>query len=589
MPEYLSPGVYVEEFESGSRPLEGVSTSTAGFLGFAEKGAVEGLPELVTNFGDFQRKFGSYLSENAFGEYRFLPYAVEHFFINGGGRCYVMRVAPSDAKPSANFTDETKDKEVLAVSAGNPGIWGDKIRVLITPSTKAKTTITAVSGDGASTEYSVKSSAGFNPGDVIMFTDGKTSEYGIVKTSQDNKITFVNPLAAGVAVEDKLPPQKILSTCEITLQVIYGEQAEIYENVSLNSSASNYVEKAITRSNLVVLKHNKGAAEAVPPFKVISGVEEYSPDKAGNPVKNEKLISLSGGSDGDISGVKADSFTGVDNGPGRRTGIKAFIDNDEVSILAAPGITDANVQLELVAHCENLGSRFAVLDIPRDKKSVADVQVHRNIFDSTYAAMYNPWLQVFDALEKRNIFIPPSGPVIGIYSRSDVSRGVHKAPANEVVRACTGLDCQYNKGEQDILNPKGINLIRYFTGEGIRVWGARTCSSNSLWKYVNVRRLFIFLEESIKRGTNWVVFEPNDDKLWARVQRTIENFLTTVWRNGALMGTSAAEAFYVKVDRSTMSQDDIDNGRLICIIGVAPVKPAEFVIFRITQKTGEQQ
>lgn len=580
----------MEEFESGSRPLEGVSTSTAGFLGFAEKGAVEGLPELVTNFGDFQRKFGGYLSENAFGEYRFLSYAVEHFFINGGGRCYVMRVAPSDSKLSVNYTDETRDKEVLAISARNPGVWGDKIRILITPSTKAKTTITGISGDAASMEYTVKSSAGFNPDDVVMFTDGKNSEYAIVKTSQDNKITFVNPLAAGAAaIEDKLPPQKILSTCEITLQVIYGEQAEVYENVSLNSSASNYVEKAITRSSLVVLKHNRGAAEAVPPFKVISGADEYSPDKAGNPVKNEKLISLSGGSDGNISGVKADSFTGVDNGPGKRTGIKAFIDNDEVSIIAAPGITDANVQLELVAHCENLGSRFAVLDIPRDKKSVAEVQIHRNIFDSTYAAMYNPWLQVFDALEKRNIFIPPSGPVMGIYSRTDVSRGVHKAPANEVVRACTGLDCQYNKGEQDILNPRGINLIRYFTGEGIRVWGARTCSSNSLWKYVNVRRLFIFLEESIKRGTNWVVFEPNDDKLWARVQRTIENFLTTVWRNGALMGTSAAEAFYVKVDRSTMSQDDIDNGRLICIIGVAPVKPAEFVIFRITQKTGEQQ
>lgn len=590
MPEYLSPGVYVEEFESGGRPLEGVSTSTAGFLGLAEKGAVEGLPELVTNFGDFQRKFGSYLSENAFGEYRFLAYAVEHFFINGGGRCYVMRVAPADAKPSRNFTDETKDSAVLMVSAKNPGTWGDKIRILITPSSKAKTQILGISGDAASPEYNVKSSAGFYPGDVVAFSDGEKTEYSIVKTSMDNKIVLTTPLSAGeAAVDTGLLPQKTLSTCEITIQVLYRDQAELYENVSLNVSAPNYVEKALSRSGLVVLTHNRGAAEAVPPFKVISGKEEYEVDNAGNPVKNEVLIALTGGSDGDISSIKADVFMGADYGPGKRTGIQAFIDNDEVSIIAAPGVTDPNVQLALVAHCENLGSRFAVLDIPRDKKSVADVQTHRNIFDSTYAAMYNPWLQVFDPLEKRNIFIPPSGSVIGIYARSDINRGVHKAPANEVVRACTGLDCQYNKGEQDILNPKGVNLIRYFTGEGIRVWGARTCSSNTLWKYVNVRRLFIFLEESIKRGTNWVVFEPNDDKLWARVQRTIENFLTTVWRSGALMGTSAAEAFFVKVDRSTMSQDDIDNGRLICIIGVAPVKPAEFVIFRITQKTSDQQ
>ena len=174
------------------------------------------------------------------------------------------------------------------------------------------------------------------------------------------------------------------------------------------------------------------------------------------------------------------------------------------------------------------------------------------------------------------------------YSRSDQSRGVHKAPANEVVRGVTGLDCQYNTGEQDILNPKGVNLIRTFTGQGIRVWGARTASSNGLWKYINVRRLFIFLEQSIKSGTNWVVFEPNDEQLWARVARTIDAFLTRVWRDGALMGNSPQEAFYINIGRSTMTQDDIDNGRLICVIGVAPVKPAEFVIFRITQKTSEE-
>ena len=218
-----------------------------------------------------------------------------------------------------------------------------------------------------------------------------------------------------------------------------------------------------------------------------------------------------------------------------------------------------------------------------------DILDHRNIFDTTYAALYHPWLTVFDPLDKRNISIPPSGSVMGIYARSDNTRGVHKAPANEVVRGCVGLDVQFDKGEQDILNPKGVNLIRAFPGQGIRVWGARTASSDGNWKYINVRRLFIFIEETIKANTDWAVFEPNDEVLWVRVQRTIEVFLTNLWRGGSLVGTSPDQAFFVNIGRATMSQDDIDNGRLICVIGVAPVKPAEFVIFRITQKTREVQ
>jgi phage tail sheath protein FI len=234
-----------------------------------------------------------------------------------------------------------------------------------------------------------------------------------------------------------------------------------------------------------------------------------------------------------------------------------------------------------------LSSRFAVLDVPRESKTVTDIMKHRDIVDSDYCAMYHPWLRVYDPLDKKDTFIPPSGSVIGIYARSDNSRGVHKAPANEVVANCTGLYVNYNVGEQDLLNPKGVNLIRKFPGAGIRVWGARTASSKPLWRYINVRRLFIYLEESIKANTNWVVFEPNDEKLWSRVRRTIEIFLEGVWRSGALVGGSPADAFFVDIGPNTMSKDDIDNGRMICVIGVAPVKPAEFVIFRITQKTGE--
>ncbi len=578
MAEYLSPGVYVEEFDSGAQPLEGASTSTAGFIGLAQRGAVEGIPELVTGVADFQRIFGSYLSENGFGQYRYLSYAVDQFFTNGGSRCYVMRVAPSDAKPAQNYTDATKDTTVLNISAKNPGSWGNQIRVIFLPSSKAKTQIYEAIGE---TLYKVKSNAGFNPGDIVAFSDGTTTQYSTVVSSLDNVIELKSSLTGDV-VDNNLLPVKVLTTSEFSMHIFYGSEAETFEKLSLNISAPNHVEKTLARSNIIKLVDQSaeiGIAEDTSPFQIVSGLTEDS---------GKYQITLSGGSDGSVSDISAGDFMGVDNGPGRRTGIQSFIDNDEASIMAIPGITDPNVQLSLVAHCENLGSRFAILDIPREKTKVADVQNHRNIFDTNYAALYNPWLQVFDPLDKRNIFIPPSGSMAGVYSRSDQTRGVHKAPANEVVKGVIGLDCQYNKGEQDILNPKGVNLVRTFTGQGIRVWGARTASSNSLWKYVNVRRLFIFLEESIKRGTSWVVFEPNDEQLWARVNRTIDAFLTRVWRDGALMGSSPSEAFYINIGRSTMTQDDIDNGRLICVIGVAPVKPAEFVIFRLTQKTSEE-
>ncbi|WP_372631664.1 phage tail sheath family protein [Cohnella sp.] len=570
MAEYLSPGVYVEEFESGSKPLDGVSTSTAGFIGLAQRGAVEGLPLLITSPADFQRNFGSYLSESAFGSYRYLAYAVDQFFTNGGSRCYVMRVAPSDAQVATN-TGSVSEK--LSITTKNPGAWGNLVKVVITDASKAKTQIYEVTDR----RYRVKNAGGFYAGDVVAYNAGGETQYNRVVSVQGNVIELADELSGDV-VDDALLPAKILSTCEFSLHVIYNDEVESFEKVSLNPEAPTFVEKVAGRSNLVNVRALALSTDATPPFETVSG--------AGATGKVEFV--LAGGSDGSVDGISAADFIGEDRGPGRRTGIQAFIDNDVVSIMAIPGVTDANVQLSLVAHCENLGSRFAILDIPREKTKVADVMTHRNLFDSSYCALYNPWLSVFDPLDKRNIFVPPSGTIAGIYSRSDTTRGVQKAPANEVLRGVVGLDVQYNKGEQDILNPAGVNLIRSFTGQGIRVWGARTASSNTLWKYVNVRRLFIFLEESIKGGTNWVVFEPNNEQLWARVQRTIDAFLTRIWRDGALMGSSASEAFYIDIGRSTMTQDDIDNGRLICVIGVAPVKPAEFVVFRITQKTGSE-
>ncbi len=569
MAEYLSPGVYVEEFDSGSAPMQGVSTSTAGFIGVTEKGSVSGAPVLVTSPADFNRKYGGYLQENEFGEYRYLAYAVNQFFANGGTRAYIARVCPSNASVAKSVA-ESGQEDVLEFKAKNPGVWGNSISIKFKESSKAKTQILEDLGSGA---YKVKNAIGFNVGDVVMLSGSDSPEYNIISGVTDNIVTFEAPFVSS-AVDKALLPKVVIKTCEIDIQVKCGDTVEDYEYVSLNPSVVGYISKKMSKSALVDVV----ASENVLPVAPISIIQD---------VFGGEVITLKGGSNGTASALSDADFIGVDKGPGARTGIQAFLDNNEVSIIAVPGIVSPNVQLSLVSHCENLSSRFAVLDMPKESKSVSDILQHRDIVDSDYCAMYHPWLEVYDPLNKTNTFVPPSGSIVGIFARSDNSRGVHKAPANEVVANCTGLYCNYNVGEQDILNPKGVNLIRRFPGAGIRVWGARTATSKPLWKYINVRRLFIFLEESIKASTNWVVFEPNDELLWIRVRRTIELFLEGMWRGGALAGASASDAFFVDIGPNTMTKDDIDNGKLICVIGVAPVKPAEFVIFRITQNTGE--
>ena len=301
-------------------------------------------------------------------------------------------------------------------------------------------------------------------------------------------------------------------------------------------------------------------------------------------------LTLADGSDG-LDGLSVADFVGVDGGSGKRTGIVALEDIDEVSVCAVPGVWAGTVESALVNHCEQLKDRFAILD-PQDGLDIEGIQTFREPFDTKYAALYYPWLVTTDPTTSANVEVPPSGHMAGVYARVDTERGVHKAPANVVIQGINltdGIAQDVTKRQQDVLNPKGINALRFFPGMGQRVWGARTLSSDTQWKYVNVRRLFLFLEESIDQGTQWVVFEPNDEALWALVRQTVTNFLTTVWRTGALAGTTAAEAFFVTCDRSTMTDDDIANGRLICVIGVAPVFPAEFVIFRIQQKSRELQ
>ncbi len=272
-------------------------------------------------------------------------------------------------------------------------------------------------------------------------------------------------------------------------------------------------------------------------------------------------------------------FIGRDGGPGARTGLKCFDEVDEIAIVACPGQVSPAVQDALLSHCETRKDRFAILDSPETITGGIDKLPKPR--DSKYGAYYFPWIQVYDA-DHGNIFVPPSGHIAGVYSRVDSERGVHKAPANEIIRGALGLKYNVSKGEQDLLNPKGINAIRFMNG-AIRIWGARTLSTDPSWRYINVRRLFIMVESSIERATQWVVFEPNDHRLWKRVQRTISSFLTLLWRNGALMGTAPEQAFYVKCDDETNPPEVIDAGQLVVEIGLAPVKPAEFVIFRIGQ------
>jgi len=249
----------------------------------------------------------------------------------------------------------------------------------------------------------------------------------------------------------------------------------------------------------------------------------------------------------------------------------------------------------LVAHAERPQSyRIAIVDAPVGS-SMTEIRAFRGKFDTTYGALYHPWIEILDPNERaqqgappRRLLLPPSGFVAGIYARTDILRGVFKAPANEVVRGLTKFETNINKPRQDVLNPEGINALRFFEGRGNRVWGARTMTSDPEWKYVNVRRLFIYLEHSIDKGTQWAVFEPNGELLWANVRRTVEDFLLNEWQMGALLGDKPEKAFFVRCDRSTMTQNDLDNGRLVCTVGVAPLRPAEFVIFRIGQWTADR-
>ncbi|MGJ5751975.1 hypothetical protein FB563_0037 [Streptomyces puniciscabiei] len=508
MPTYLTPGVYVEEVQSGARPIEGVGTAVAAFVGFARSGPFHE-PTLVTNWDQYTQLFGG------FTEGTYLAHAVYGYFANGGGAAYVVRIGGSadGAAPSGG------GREPRDAPAAQPLTLGG-FRITARPGIS-----------GVSVE--------------IADADGEN------------------------------PPED-----RFKLLVRQGEQVVETYDVSTRKNVKGYVVTQLRASKLVEVTEQRDATQTRPAGQTVAVPD--APAAPAAPVA------------GAVSRIDPAEYVGDASA---RTGFAGLESIDEITMVAVPDLMGAyqrgdidaegvrTVQLAVISHCEQMGDRVAVLDSPPGL-TAQQVRHWRNEeagYDSRYATLYYPWVRVFDPAAGRNTTVPPSGHIAGVWARSDAERGVHKAPANEVIRGAVDLEVRLSKGEQDLLNPIGVNCVRAFPGRGIRIWGARTLSSDPAWRYLNVRRLFNYLEESILLGTQWVVFEPNDDRLWSSIRRNVTAFLTEEWRRGALFGRTAEEAFYVKCDRDNNPQTSIDQGRVVCEIGVSPVKPAEFVVFRLAQ------
>lgn len=502
MPTYLSPGVYMEEVSSGSKPIEGVGTAVAAFVGFAEQGPIDE-PVLVTNWTQFVGVFGGFV------EGAYLAHAVYAYFLNGGGVAYVVRIGSDD---------EAGERDLPVATGELPPADGDRV------------------------PFTVKALHGGVDGDRITVE--------VADASEQNEDTF-------------------------KLIVRAPDREEIFDNVTLSKGQNNVVTKVKADSQLISIQETRG--QTVQPAR--------------------GTISLSGGSLPVRVEVEPTDYIGD---AADRTGFAGLEAIEDVTMLMVPDLMAAYereiidlegvkaVQLAMIAHCELMANRVAILDTPPGLNAQQVKEWRNDVagYDSKYASLYWPWVKVMDPVLGKGVFVPPSGSIAGVWARNDDTRGVHKAPANEVVRGAMSLEINITKGEHDQLNPDGINCIRSFPGQGIRVWGARTLSSDPEWRYLNIRRLFNYVESSILGGTNWVVFEPNDPKLWDAVTRTVTMFLRRVWRDGALFGRTQAEAFFVKCDDENNPPENRDAGILTVEIGIAPVKPAEFVVFRISQFNG---
>jgi hypothetical protein len=494
-------------------------------------------------------------------------------------------------------TAVSKQVPLVRIHARHPGQWGNNLRVSVRSTSTLSTTVTQAAAQNDS-PIRLGAVFGLAAGSVLDVTRGNSAILRQRVTGANpatNEVDLAGGAAAALLVSDAAGSVEY----DLIIEHLNAEgkvtESEAFLGLGIDPEHNRYAPK-------IVGAFDRAAGEpARAGESELIRVSDLTRNDNGTDIGGAAALRLSlpetrvsrrllGGSD-DLATIDAGAYIGtpaVD--PEDRTGIYALENIDDISIVAVPGQTDQDIQNAIVNHCTAMRYRFGILDA-RPNARLKDVQDQRQLYDTTYAAIYYPWLVIGDAFGRNGDvrYIPPSGHMAGIYARSDVQRGVHKAPANEVVLGVRDLQVRLTKGEQDILNPRHVNCLRDFRdlNRGLRVWGARTLSSDPEWKYVNVRRLFLFVEKSIERGTQFAVFEPNAEPLWATINRSLSNFLTAVWKSGALEGVKPEEAFFVKVDRSTMTQNDIDNGRLIILVGIAPVKPAEFVIFRISQKTRE--
>lgn len=582
MPEYLAPGVYVEETSFRAKSIEGVGTSTTGFVGPTRKGPIGGTPELITSFGDFERIYGGFrnlsFSDAPDRPLNYLAHAVRHYFDNGGSRLYVSRTfqptgddgiarQPSPFVVGTDTDDPANRARFVARFPGSAGNGRITVRLFALPAM-------------------VKTLDSAPQGSMLRVISGGTTTHYIKRASgwQDDATPTPGTLdLSGLSPTDT--PGDSAELLTMTVQAEDGDgQVMLYEELGFDPDHP----KAISDVLGLTPSRRRDALENLFALEIGTNITAFTL-RAGLFGSGDTYIArLAGGNDGNAP------QRGSRTTPGTYEAALAELETlEDISIVAAPGHSAyaqfQGIQGALIAHAERRRAyRIAVLDTPPDQ-AISEARTVRSRIDSKYAALYYPWVVTTHPVTGKEITLPPSGFVCGIYARNDVQRGVHKAPANEIVRGALRFETDINFAQQEVLNPLGINCLRSFPGRGLRVWGARTISSDPEWKYVNVRRYFNYLEHSVDRGTQWAVFEPNGERLWANIRETVSSFLYNEWISGALLGKNTDEAFFVRCDRSTMTQNDLDNGRLICLIGVAVLKPAEFVIFRIGQKTADSR
>jgi phage tail sheath protein FI len=508
VPTYLTPGVYVEEVPSASKPIEGVGTSIAAFVGLAPGGPVN-VPMRISNWTQFARIYGdpNEPENGPFMPGAYLAHSVYGFFQNGGGLCWIVRV-------------------------GGGGNGGAPARMAALPT-----------ASDANTEAFRAVARGSVDGDVSIDLQEES-------------------------------PAKDGGDATYKLIVTAGDTREEHDGLTMNKKVKSYIVTKVNAASKIVKLEDTGAA---------------IPEGMGTPATGKYALAIPSIPVGEI---KPSEFEGD---VAKREGMGGLAAVDEVTMVCMPDLmtlsdNDTNLrdlQGKMIAHCENAGDRMAILDAPPNMlpQDILEWRMNTAGYDSKFATLYYPWLEVMDPLTNQPIMVPPSGHVAGVWARTDGTRGVHKAPANEVVMGTNGLGFQVTQEEQGGLNKVGINCIRSFPGRGIRIWGARTLSSDPEWRYINVRRLFNYVSESIMEGTQWSVFEPNDEMLWTQLRMAASNFLLRTWREGALFGATPEQAFFVKCDSETNPPDVIEAGQVVVEIGIAPVKPAEFVIFRISQFT----